>query len=142
MQDPRTAQRTLLLILIPMLATFIIQRFSLHLSPIRHLFVGGYLIHHLFMGLVIQIPAAFILAFGYRNRFSAILAPVALGIGTAMELDEAVYLIAMEAAYIDPEKTGSFYRTPVSLWGAIVLVSISSVLLLLLFHFVSRRDKN
>jgi hypothetical protein len=131
MQENRR-RRTLLLILIPMLATFVGQRFYLHLAPIKHLMVGGCVIHHLYLGLVIQIPAAFIIAFGARNRILALLAPMALGVGSAMILDEAIYLITMECGRIDPEETSAFYRTPVSLWGAITLISIAVVLLLLL----------
>jgi hypothetical protein len=121
-----------------MLATFIGQRFYLHLIPIRHLVVAGYLIHHLFLGLLIALPAAFVLAFGIRNRLFATAAPLLLGVGAAMVLDEAVYLVAMEATFIDPEKTGPFYRTPVSLWGAIILVSIGTGLLLFLYRLASR----
>ena len=65
-----------------------------------------------------------------------------LGIGTAMVLDETVYLVAMEATFIDPEKTGAFYRTPVSLWGAIILVSIGAGLLLFLYRLASRSARN
>jgi hypothetical protein len=138
MQENRP-KRTLLLILIPMLATFIGQRFYLHLVPIRHILVGGYLVHHLYVGLLIEIPAAFILAFGVRNRLLAVLAPVALGMGSAMILDEATYLITMEAGYIDPDATSAFYRTPVSYWGAIILVSVAVGLLLVLYWFRRRR---
>jgi hypothetical protein len=124
-----------------MLLTFVGQRFYLHLVPIKHLMVAGHLVHHLFVGLLIQIPAAFILACGPRNRIVALIAPMALGIGTAMILDEAIYLIAMEAAFVDPEKTGDFYRTPVSLWGAIILVSIAAGLLLLLSYLNARGER-
>src|SRR5215471_12944750 len=142
MHDVRSPRRTLLLVLIPMLATFIGQRFYLHVIPIKHLVVGGYLIHHLFLGLLIALPAAFVLAFGFRNRLLATAAPLLLGVGTAMVLDEAVYLVAMEATFIDPEETGPFYRTSVSLWGAIILVSIGAGLLLFLYRLASRGDGN
>jgi hypothetical protein len=48
----------------------------------------------------------------------------------------------MEATFIDPEKTGAFYRTPVSLWGAIILVSIGAGLLLFLYRLASRGAGN
>jgi hypothetical protein len=131
MQETRPT-RTLLLILIPMLATFIAQRFYLHFVPIKHLMVGPYLVHHLYVGLAIEIPAAFVLAFGVTNRPLASLALAALGVGSAMVLDEAIYLITMEAGYIDPEETSVFYRTPVSFWGALILMTIAVGLLLLL----------
>ena len=142
MHDVRSPRQTLLLVLIPMLATFIGQRFYLHVIPIKHLVVGGYLIHHLFLGLLIAIPSAFVLAFGFRNRLLAIATPLLFGVGTAMVLDEAVYLVAMEAAFIDPEETGPFYRTSVSLWGAIILLSVGAGLLLLLYRLASRGARN
>jgi hypothetical protein len=82
------AKQTLLLILLPMLATFTCQRLYLHLVRVRHVYPGGYLVHHLFFGILIELPAAFILAFGTRQRWLAFLAPAALGIGSAMILDE------------------------------------------------------
>jgi len=49
---------------------------------VQHFRPGGYLVHHLFVGILIELPAAFILAFGARNRVLALSARVALGIGT------------------------------------------------------------
>src|SRR5580765_3799339 len=83
-------KQTLLLILLPMLATFIGQRLYLHLIRVQHIYPAGFLLHHLFTGTLIVIPSAFILAFGTRNRLLAFLAPAALGIGSAMILDEIV----------------------------------------------------
>jgi hypothetical protein len=90
----RTPKQTLLLILLPMLATVLCLRLYLHLAGVRHVYPGGYLVHHLFVGILIELPAAFILAFGARNRALAFLAPVALGVGSGMILDEMTYLIA------------------------------------------------
>jgi hypothetical protein len=56
-----------------------------------------------------------------------------------MVLDEAVYLVAMEATFIDPEETGPFYHTS---WGAIILVSIGAGLLLFLYGLASRSARN
>jgi hypothetical protein len=39
----------------------------------------------------------------------------------------------METGAIDPEETSAIYRTPVSFWGAIILMSIAVALLLLLY---------
>jgi hypothetical protein len=81
-------KQTLLLILVPMLATFAIQRLYLHVVGVQHIRASGLIIHHLFFGVATIIPAAFVLAFGARHRRSAILSRVALGIGSAMVLDE------------------------------------------------------
>src|SRR4051812_22348122 len=88
------AGQTLLLVLLPMLATFAGQRLYLHLVGVRHVYPAGYLVHHLFTGTLIVIAAAFVLAFGTRNRALAVLALAALGVGAAMVLDELVYLVA------------------------------------------------
>ena len=121
------ARQTLLLILVPLLATFLGQRLFLHLVRVQHVYPAGYLVHHLFTGALIVIPAAFVLAFGTRNRALGTLAPVALGVGSAMVLDEVTYLVATQA-------TDEDYVSPVSLGGAIVLIALATVLLLLLYR--------
>jgi len=90
-------KQTLLLILFPLLGTFVCQRLYLHQVRVQHIYPGGYLVHHLFLGVLIVIPAAFLLAFGTRLRFLAISARVALGIGSAMILDEIAYLVVTKA---------------------------------------------
>jgi uncharacterized membrane protein YeaQ/YmgE (transglycosylase-associated protein family) len=128
-----TAKQTLKLILGPMLATFVCQRLYLHLVRVQHVYPGGYLVHHLFFGALIVVPAAFILAFGTRNRLLGYMAPVALGIGSAMILDEVTYLVATKA-------TDQDYVSPISLVGAIILISLATALLLSLYRL--HRDNN
>jgi hypothetical protein len=121
------AKQTLLLILLPMLATFTCQRLYLHLVRVRHVYPGGYLVHHLFFGILIELPAAFILAFGTRKRWLAFLAPAALGVGSAMILDELTYLVATKASDVD-------YVSRLSLDGAIVFISLAVISLLVLYR--------
>jgi hypothetical protein len=126
MPDPRPplpAKQTLLLIVLPMLATVISLRLYLHLVQVRHIYPGGYLVHHLFIGMLIEIPAAFLLAFGTRHR---LLARVALGVGTGLILDEFVYLVATKGSDAD-------YVSRLSLVGAIVFLSAAVVFLLVLY---------
>src|SRR5438045_645859 len=118
---PRSKQ-TLRLILIPMLATFACQRLYLHFIGINHVHPAGIVVHHLFIGVMVQIPAAFIIAFGFSNRAVAVIARVALGIGSAMILDEIVYLVATKATDAD-------YVSPISLWGAVIFMSLATALL-------------
>jgi hypothetical protein len=127
-RHPVPPKQTLLLILLPMLATFACLRLYLHLVHVRHIYPGGYLVHHLFLGVLIAVPAAFILAFGARSRLLAFLAPAALGIGTALMLDEVTYLVATKA-------TDQDYVSSVSLGGASVLIFLAVVLLLALYKF-------
>ena len=115
-------KQTLLLILLPMLGTVLCLRLYLHLAGVRHLYPGGYLVHHLFVGILIELPAAFILAFGARRRVLAFSALVALGIGSGMILDEVTYLVVTKASDGD-------YISRVSLGGAIGFVSLAAILL-------------
>jgi hypothetical protein len=123
---PLPPKHTLLLILLPMLATFASLRLYLHLVHVQHIYPGGYLVHHLFFGVLITLPAAFILAFGARNRLLKSLAPAALGIGAALMLDEVTYLVATKA-------TDQDYVSRLSLVGASVFLSLAVVLLLALY---------
>jgi hypothetical protein len=122
-----TARQTLLLILVPMLLTAAGQRLYLHLVRVQHIYPAGYLVHHLFTGALLVIAAGFVLAFGARNRLLAILAPMTLGVGSAMVLDEVVYLIATQA-------TDDDYVSGVSLGGSVVLISLAVVTLLVLYR--------
>src|SRR2546422_179360 len=126
MHNQPAPKQTLRLILLPMLATFACQRLYLHLAGVHHVSAGGYLIHHLFFGVMMVIPAAFVLAFGARRRFVAVLSRVGLGIGSAMVLDEVVYLTATQASDAD-------YVSAFSLWGAVILIGIAIALLLVLY---------
>jgi hypothetical protein len=124
------ARQTLLLILVPMLATVVSLRLYLHLVQVQHIYPGGYLVHHLFLGVLIQIPAAFLLAFGTRHR---VLARVALGVGTGLILDEVVYLVATGATDAD-------YVSRISLVGSAVLVSLAAIFLLVLYGLHRRHS--
>ena len=124
-------KQTLRLILFPMLGTVVCQRLYLHLVRVQHIYPGGHLVHHLFVGVLIVIPAAFVSAFGTRSRVVALLTPVALGIGSAMVLDEVAYLVLTRA-------TDEDYVSRTSLSGAVVFITLAVVVLLALFK--SRRE--
>jgi hypothetical protein len=117
------AQQTLALILVPMLVTVFILRLYLHLVHVRHIYPGGYLVHHLFIGVLIEAASAFLLAFGTRYRR---LARVAVGIGSGLMLDELVYLVATGASDAD-------YVSRTSLVGSLVLVALAMIFLIVLY---------
>ena len=133
MMKPLSVRQTLLLLLIPMLATFVIQRLYLHFVGVHHIRANGLIIHHLFFGVMTIIPAAFVLAFGPRNRRSAVLSRIALGIGSAMVLDEMVYLTATQASDSD-------YTSALSLHGALVFIGLGAALLLGLYQWCKRAE--
>jgi hypothetical protein len=117
-------KRTLCFILFPMIATFAIQRVVLHHSPPdTHVFIGGYLVHHLFSGVLILVPTAFLLAFGIHHPRRRDLAHALLGFSSAMVLDEVIYLVCTDG-------NGIAYRGPTSLWGAVLLLGGASFFLL------------
>jgi len=120
----------LLLILVPMLATFVLLRLFLHLAGVRHAYPFGHLVHHLFWGVLLLIPAAFLLAFSTKTPSVAAAARVAVGIGSALALDELSYLVLTEASDSD-------YVSRVSLYGAVIFISLA-VILLLSFYFGHR----
>ena len=123
---PQTARQTLLLMLLPMLATFAGLRLYLHLVHVQHIYPGGYLVHHLFIGILILVPGAFLLAFAPCRRPLQAVSTAAVGIGSAMILDEFTYMIATKA-------TDQDYVSRVSLVGAIVCISLAVILLLILY---------
>ena len=109
-----------------MQVTVLCLRLYLHLVRVQHVYPGGYLVHHLFVGVLIELPAAFILAFGARNRVLGFLAPAALGVGSGMILDEVTYLVATKASDRD-------YVSSVSLRGSIAFVSLAAILLVWIY---------
>src|SRR5208283_2900306 len=120
------AKQSLLLILLPMLATVASLRAYLHGMGVRHVYPGGYLVHHLFVGVLIVVPAAFVLAFPVRSRRIAIFIRLALGIGSGLILDEVVYLVATKATDAD-------YISRASLRGSVCFVLAAALFLLLCY---------
>jgi hypothetical protein len=109
-----------------MLATFAGLRLYLHLVHVRHVYPGGYLVHHLFIGVLILIPASFLMAFSPRHRVLQVLAAATVGIGSALILDEFTYLVATQGSDAD-------YVSHVSLIGAMVCIALAVILLLILY---------
>ncbi len=121
--DPGQRRETAVLILIALLATFVPQRLYLHLvNPNADFFVLGYNVHHLFTGVLIEIPAAMVLSLRVGGLWTRRIAAIAFGSGAAMVLDEVVFLIATDGS-------NQAYLTPVSLWGAVALVGLATLVL-------------
>jgi hypothetical protein len=127
-----TPKQTLLWTWLPMLATFAGTRLPLHLGGVHHVYPFGHLLHHLYTGALLVIAAAFILAFASGKRLVAIVTRVILGIGSALVLDEVVYLVVTQASDTD-------YVSSISLWGAVILMFLGTALLFALYWL--HRDK-
>jgi len=117
-----------------MLGTFVSMRLYLHLVGVQHVYPGGYLVHHLFTGVLITIPAAFVLAFEIRQRSLAFAARIALGVGSAMILDEIVFLVMTKASDED-------YVSRLSLWGGLGFVTFATILLCIVYRMQRNRPK-
>ncbi len=123
--DPRTV--TFLLLLVPLVATFLLMRLYLHLvNPDADLFIGRHNVHHLFSGAVLAVPAALVVAFVPQETPVRWFALVFLGTGSSMVLDQVVFLITTDGS-------NAAYLLPVSLWGAIVLEGLAVALLVALY---------
>ncbi|HVE43316.1 MAG TPA: hypothetical protein VNM14_25795 [Planctomycetota bacterium] len=131
MDHPEDPRHPLAFILAPMLLTFAIQRIFLHFfsHPNFHVYVGGFRVHHLFTGALIQISSAFLLAFGARARRLVL---VALGIGSAMVLDEVFFLVFTDGS-------NEAYRGRVSFLGAAALLALAAAFLVGLDARAKRR---
>ena len=118
---------TLLLILLPLLGTIVILRLYLHLVRVQHIYPAGFLIHHLFTGVLLIIPAAFVIAFGTIRKSTGISARIVLGIGSGLVLDEITFLVMTKASDAD-------YLSPVSWFGSISFTVLAVILLWTLYR--------
>ena len=118
--DPAT---TLFFIIV----TFVSQRLYLHLiNRDTDLYIRGHNVHHLFVGAVTALPAAFLLAFRPSVPWLSLGALAMLGSGSAMVLDQIVFLIATDGS-------NASYVKPLSLWNAMVMETLGMGLLLLIY---------
>lgn len=101
-----------------MVATVLLLRFSLWVSPNADFNIGSYNIHHLFTGLLfITLGALPLVLFQGNSRWLDV-SVLALGAGLGMALDEWVYLIATDGS-------NASYLLPVSFWGAVSAVGLT-----------------
>lgn len=107
------------LVLGSLLATFVLVRLAMWISPEADFTVAGYNVHHLFTGLLLATAAGVPLAL--RSGRSRWLDACCLGFGSGLSLalDEVVYLIATDGS-------NASYLTPVSFWGGVVVVGLGA----------------
>ncbi len=115
-----------LLLLISLLVTFVVMRISLHLSPSSNFNVGAYNIHHLFTGVLLMLLAGLPLILFDGNGPKLDFSTLVFGAGLGMTLDEWVYLITTDGS-------DAAYLLPLSLWGAIVMITLAVLYVLLLY---------
>ncbi len=121
------------LVVSTLIATFVVVRLMLHMSPNSDFDVGGYNIHHLFTGILLLTSGGIPLALFPGRSLLLDLSSVLFGAGLALVLDEWVYLIATDG-------TNASYLLPVSLRGGIVMVALA-VLYVGILYLVSNERR-
>ncbi len=97
------------------LASFLVARAFLYLSPDSDFNVAGYNIHHLFSGMLLAIICLLpLLIVRPKGRKGVVLAFFS-GVGLGMMLDEWVYLIVTDGS-------NASYLLPVSFWGGLAMI--------------------
>ena len=127
-------KRRLVLIALSLVATFVVLRVYLHLSPATNLDVGQYNIHHLFTGLLLVTFSGLPLTLFHGNSRRLDLAALVFGAGLSMALDEWVYLITTDGS-------DASYLLPISLWGGVVMVGLAVAYLAMLAWFAYRCER-
>ena len=125
-------RRRAAIILVSLVATFIVVRVSLSMSPDSDFNVMGYNVHHLFTGLILITVGGIPLALFPRD--SRILDAMAalFGAGLSLALDEWVYLIVTDG-------TNASYLLPVSLKGGTIMVVLAAAYVAILY--ILSKDK-
>jgi hypothetical protein len=113
------------ILVVAVIATFVITRSALSLSPDSDFDVAGYNIHHLFTGLLLITAGGIPLALFPGRSLLLDIASVAFGAGLALALDEWVYLIATDGS-------NASYLLPVSLKGGVLMVGLAALYVLIL----------
>jgi uncharacterized membrane protein len=110
------------LVLTSLVATFVLMRIALTLSPNSDFDLAGYNIHHLFVGLLLIVAGGVPLAVMTGRSPWIDAASITFGSGLALALDEWVYLIATDGS-------NASYLRPVSFWGGVIVVGLACVYL-------------
>ena len=116
-----------------LVATFVVIRILLHRSPDSDFDVVGYNIHHLFTGVLLITAGGLPLALFPGSSKLLDAAAVIFSAGLSLALDEWVYLIATDG-------TNASYLLPVSLRGGIVMISLATLYIAVLYMVGRRRQ--
>ena len=131
-------KRRSVLVLFSLLFTFVTLRVFLHLFPSTNFDVGAYNIHHLFTGLLLVTFGGLPLVLFHGNSRMIDVASITFGAGLSMALDEWVYLIATDGSDMS-------YLLPISLWGAVLMISLTlgyALTMVLVAHRCERANKS
>jgi len=122
-----TKRKRLILILISLIATTVIMRTILYFYPDTDLIIGGFEMHHLFVGIIIlALSAPPLITLGDCCKWMDI-AALSFGAGMGLVLDELVLLIVTDGS-------NAAYYLPGSYIGAIVSIVLFSIYILFLMR--------
>ena len=133
--SPSIKTRAILLVS-SIVLTFVITRTALYFYPNADFNILGYNIHHLYTGLVLIIIAGIPLILFSLRGFKSHLTIIIFGIGLSLAIDEWVYLIATDGE-------NSSYFLPVSFWGGLIMLGITTIYIGFLYLYkVNRQNKS
>ncbi len=104
--------------------TFAITRITLFVSPHLNVNFGLYNIHHAYLGVILLIFITLFYVAGFNHYILALLA----GVGSALFLDQLVFLVATDGGDLT-------YLGSVSFWGGVVSVVLVLATTGILYYF-------
>jgi hypothetical protein len=125
-QTSARQRQTFWLLVMPMLGIVAAIRGYVHLVQIHHIYLAGYVVHHLFWGVLLVLPSSFVLAFRPPQHWLANVATVVLGAGAGLVLDEIVYLVATNG-------TDKDYVSGISVGGSLLFISLAVIVLFVFY---------
>ena len=126
------ANKRAFLILSSMLLIYSILRIYLYFSPNTNFDIGPYNIHHLYTGILLMVIFALPLILFSSRGHAETINSIGFGSGLGLTLDEWVFLIATDGS----DKS---YLTPVSFWGSIIIISLTSIYIVILLLVNKRK---
>ncbi len=132
------SSRRVVLFLTALILPTLFHRIYLGIAPHTNFDIGPYNIHHLFTGLLFITLGGVPLAILRGRSWILELAMISFGVGLSLALDEWVYLIATDGS-------DESYLSPVSLWGAVVMLGLACIYVLGIwaaFRFLKRPDQS
>ena len=115
--------------------TFVIIRTVLYFYPNADFDLFGYNIHHLYTGIVLMLFAGIPLIICSIKGLISYFALIIFGIGLSLVIDEWVYLIATDGS-------NSSYFLPVSFWGGLIFVAITTIYVGVLYLISTSGNNN
>ncbi len=129
------ASRRVWLLLVSMIATFILTRATLSLSPDLDFNVGSYNVHHLFTGILLMALCGIATSLCRSETRVTEAATVGFGVGLSLALDEWVYLIATDGS-------NASYLLPISYIGGALMVGLACLYVLFLCWLGGQRPSS